>query len=103
LTTAKLIELAVMDWSDEGLDKRVAAGHAPRKRAAKVKEELPRHDRPTLPQPTSSSRTGSTSPRRGDCRRPAGGAASAPGGLAMQPAVLGCGSDDSVAPTCRAG
>jgi glyoxylase-like metal-dependent hydrolase (beta-lactamase superfamily II) len=41
LTAAKLIELAARDWSDEGLDQRVAAGHASPQHAAHVKEELP--------------------------------------------------------------
>jgi len=41
LTAAWLIELAGMDWSDEGLDERVDAGHASPQHAANVKEELP--------------------------------------------------------------
>ena len=41
LTAEQLIELAAMDWSDEGLDQRVAAGHASPQHAADVKEELP--------------------------------------------------------------
>jgi glyoxylase-like metal-dependent hydrolase (beta-lactamase superfamily II) len=40
-TAERLIELAAMDWSDEGLDRRVAAGHASPQHAAHVKEELP--------------------------------------------------------------
>ena len=41
LTAEQLIELASRDWSDEGLDRRVASGHASPKHAADVKEELP--------------------------------------------------------------
>ena len=41
LTAARLIELAGRDWSDEGLDRRVAAGHASPLHAAHVKQELP--------------------------------------------------------------
>jgi len=41
LTAERLIELAAMDWSDEGLDQRVAAGHASPQHAENVKEELP--------------------------------------------------------------
>jgi glyoxylase-like metal-dependent hydrolase (beta-lactamase superfamily II) len=41
LTAAQLIELAARDWSDEGLDRRVAAGLAAPQHAANVKEELP--------------------------------------------------------------
>jgi glyoxylase-like metal-dependent hydrolase (beta-lactamase superfamily II) len=41
LTAEQLIELAGLDWSDEGLDERVAAGHASPQHAANVKEELP--------------------------------------------------------------
>jgi glyoxylase-like metal-dependent hydrolase (beta-lactamase superfamily II) len=41
LTAAQLIELAARDWSDEGLDQRVAAGDASPQFAAHVKEELP--------------------------------------------------------------
>jgi glyoxylase-like metal-dependent hydrolase (beta-lactamase superfamily II) len=41
LTAATLIELATMDWSDEALDERVAAGEASEQHAANVKEELP--------------------------------------------------------------
>ena len=41
LTAAQLIELAAMDWSDEGLDQRVAAGDASPQHAEHVKEELP--------------------------------------------------------------
>lgn len=40
-TAEQLIELAARDWSDEGLDQRVAAGHASPQHAAHVKEELP--------------------------------------------------------------
>ena len=40
-TAADLIELADLDWSDEGLDRRVAAGLASPQHAANVKEELP--------------------------------------------------------------
>jgi glyoxylase-like metal-dependent hydrolase (beta-lactamase superfamily II) len=40
--TAKLlVELAGRDWSDEGLDRRVAAGLASSEHAAHVKQELP--------------------------------------------------------------
>jgi len=41
LTAERLIELAARDWSDEGLDQRVAAGDASPQHAANVKEELP--------------------------------------------------------------
>jgi glyoxylase-like metal-dependent hydrolase (beta-lactamase superfamily II) len=41
LTAETLIELATMDWSDEALDERVAAGQASPQHAANVKEELP--------------------------------------------------------------
>lgn len=41
LTAEQLIELAARDWSDEGLDQRVASGHASPQHAANVKEELP--------------------------------------------------------------
>jgi glyoxylase-like metal-dependent hydrolase (beta-lactamase superfamily II) len=40
-TAEQLIELAGRDWSDEGLDRRVAAGHASARHAADVKQELP--------------------------------------------------------------
>jgi glyoxylase-like metal-dependent hydrolase (beta-lactamase superfamily II) len=40
-TAERLVELAAMDWSDEGLDRRVAAGEASPEHAANVKEELP--------------------------------------------------------------
>jgi glyoxylase-like metal-dependent hydrolase (beta-lactamase superfamily II) len=40
-TAVELLELAAMDWTDEGLDQRVAAGHASPQHAANVKEELP--------------------------------------------------------------
>ncbi|HVA32145.1 MAG TPA: MBL fold metallo-hydrolase [Gaiellaceae bacterium] len=38
---SQLVELAARDWSDEGLDERVAAGHASKRHAENVKEELP--------------------------------------------------------------
>jgi glyoxylase-like metal-dependent hydrolase (beta-lactamase superfamily II) len=41
LTAAALLELAARDWSDEGLDRAVAAGRASARHAAHVKEELP--------------------------------------------------------------
>jgi glyoxylase-like metal-dependent hydrolase (beta-lactamase superfamily II) len=41
LTAKQLLELAARDWSDEGLDRRVAAGHSSPEHAAHVKEELP--------------------------------------------------------------
>jgi glyoxylase-like metal-dependent hydrolase (beta-lactamase superfamily II) len=41
LTAATLIELAAMDWSDEALDRRAAAGEAGPAHAANVKKELP--------------------------------------------------------------
>jgi len=41
LTAEQLIGLAAMDWSDEGLDQRVAAGDASTQHAANVKEEMP--------------------------------------------------------------
>ena len=40
-TAPVLLELAATDWSDEGLDRRVAAGEASPQHAAHVKEELP--------------------------------------------------------------
>jgi glyoxylase-like metal-dependent hydrolase (beta-lactamase superfamily II) len=40
-TAEQLIELAARDWSDEGLDQRVADSHASHEHAANVKEELP--------------------------------------------------------------
>jgi glyoxylase-like metal-dependent hydrolase (beta-lactamase superfamily II) len=40
-TADELIGLAAMDWTDEGLDERVAAGHASPQHAANVKAELP--------------------------------------------------------------
>jgi glyoxylase-like metal-dependent hydrolase (beta-lactamase superfamily II) len=41
LTAQRQIELAARDWSDEGLDRRVADGLASPQHAANVKEELP--------------------------------------------------------------
>ncbi len=41
LTAESLAELAGTDWSDEGLDHRVAAGQVSPQHAANVKEELP--------------------------------------------------------------
>jgi glyoxylase-like metal-dependent hydrolase (beta-lactamase superfamily II) len=41
LTAETLIELGTMDWSDEALDARVAAGEASAQHAANVKAELP--------------------------------------------------------------
>ena len=41
LTAQRLVELAELDWSDEGLDRRVAAGEASPQHAEHVKEELP--------------------------------------------------------------
>jgi len=40
-TAERLVTLAAMDWSDEGLDRRVAAGEASPEHAANVREELP--------------------------------------------------------------
>ena len=40
-TARQLVELAARDWSDEGLDARVAAGLSSAAHAADVKEELP--------------------------------------------------------------
>jgi glyoxylase-like metal-dependent hydrolase (beta-lactamase superfamily II) len=40
-TAEQLIELAGRDWSDEGLDRAVAAGRASPEHAAHVKQELP--------------------------------------------------------------
>jgi glyoxylase-like metal-dependent hydrolase (beta-lactamase superfamily II) len=37
----RLVELAARDWSDDGLDRRVAAGEASPEHAQHVKEELP--------------------------------------------------------------
>jgi glyoxylase-like metal-dependent hydrolase (beta-lactamase superfamily II) len=41
LTAVELIELAARDWSDEGLELRVAAGHSSPQFVTAVKEELP--------------------------------------------------------------
>jgi glyoxylase-like metal-dependent hydrolase (beta-lactamase superfamily II) len=41
LTAERLLELAARDWSDEGLDRRVAEGLASPEHAAHVKAELP--------------------------------------------------------------
>jgi glyoxylase-like metal-dependent hydrolase (beta-lactamase superfamily II) len=41
LTAEYLLEVAEMDWSDEALDARVAAGEASPQHAANVKQELP--------------------------------------------------------------
>lgn len=41
LTAERLIELAERDWSDEGLDRRVAAGTSSAQHAADVKAEMP--------------------------------------------------------------
>jgi glyoxylase-like metal-dependent hydrolase (beta-lactamase superfamily II) len=41
LTAERLIELAAMDWSDEGLDRRVAGGRVSAQHASNVKQELP--------------------------------------------------------------
>jgi glyoxylase-like metal-dependent hydrolase (beta-lactamase superfamily II) len=40
-TAEQLIELAARNWSDEGLDERVASGQASPQYAANVKEEMP--------------------------------------------------------------
>ncbi len=40
-TAERLVALAAMDWSDEGLDLRVAAGAASPEHVANVREELP--------------------------------------------------------------
>jgi glyoxylase-like metal-dependent hydrolase (beta-lactamase superfamily II) len=40
-TARRLVELGALDWSDEGLDERVAAGLSSAAHAAHVKEELP--------------------------------------------------------------
>jgi glyoxylase-like metal-dependent hydrolase (beta-lactamase superfamily II) len=40
-TADRLVTLATMDWSDEGLDRRVATGESSPDHAAHVKEELP--------------------------------------------------------------
>src|SRR5204863_474061 len=40
-TADRLVALAAMDWSDEGLDLRVAAGAASPEHVANVREELP--------------------------------------------------------------
>jgi Metallo-beta-lactamase superfamily len=60
-TAEQLVELAEMDWSDEALDERVAAGQASPRHAASSSKSFHRHERSTSLQPTSSSRTGSTS------------------------------------------
>jgi glyoxylase-like metal-dependent hydrolase (beta-lactamase superfamily II) len=41
VTAARLVELAAMDWSDEALDRRVAAGEASREHVENVRQELP--------------------------------------------------------------
>ena len=41
LTAERLIELAETDWSDEGLERSVAAGHSSPGHAANVKAEMP--------------------------------------------------------------
>jgi glyoxylase-like metal-dependent hydrolase (beta-lactamase superfamily II) len=41
VTAQTLLELAATDWSDEALDRRVAAGEVSAEHAANVKEELP--------------------------------------------------------------
>ena len=41
LTAERLFELAARDWSDDGLDRRVAAGLSPPQHAAAVKAEMP--------------------------------------------------------------
>jgi glyoxylase-like metal-dependent hydrolase (beta-lactamase superfamily II) len=41
LTAPRLVELAAVDWSDEALDRLVAAGELPAQYAADIKEELP--------------------------------------------------------------
>ena len=41
LTAERLLELATRDWSDEGLEARVAAGLSSPEHAAHVREELP--------------------------------------------------------------
>jgi glyoxylase-like metal-dependent hydrolase (beta-lactamase superfamily II) len=41
LTAERLIDLAEIDWSDEGLDRRVTAGHSSPRHAANVKAEMP--------------------------------------------------------------
>ena len=41
LTAERLVELAAMDWTDEGLEQRVSAGHASPQHAAFVKGEMP--------------------------------------------------------------
>lgn len=41
LTAERLLELAALDWSDEGLDRRVAEGLASPEHSAHVKAELP--------------------------------------------------------------
>jgi glyoxylase-like metal-dependent hydrolase (beta-lactamase superfamily II) len=40
-TAAELVELAARDWTDEGLDRRVAAGLSPPQHAEHVKREMP--------------------------------------------------------------
>jgi glyoxylase-like metal-dependent hydrolase (beta-lactamase superfamily II) len=41
LTAERLVDLAASDWSDEALERRVAAGELPAQYAADIKEELP--------------------------------------------------------------
>jgi glyoxylase-like metal-dependent hydrolase (beta-lactamase superfamily II) len=40
LTAERLVELATVDWSDEGLEQRIADGHASPQHAAYVKAEM---------------------------------------------------------------
>jgi glyoxylase-like metal-dependent hydrolase (beta-lactamase superfamily II) len=40
-TAERLVELAAMDWSDDGLERRVAAGEASSELAENVRQELP--------------------------------------------------------------
>ena len=54
-TAEGLIELADRDWTDEGLDRRVAAGLSSPQHAANVKEELPSPESSRLLLQTSSS------------------------------------------------
>ena len=40
-TAVRLVELAAMDWSDEGLERRLAAGEASREHVEDVRQEMP--------------------------------------------------------------
>jgi glyoxylase-like metal-dependent hydrolase (beta-lactamase superfamily II) len=61
LTAGWLVELAERDWSDDGLERRHAAGLSSLEHVENVKAELPRREWSRLSPPTSSSTIGSRS------------------------------------------